>query len=208
MQIQDEIEKLLTPEKEDEKRLVSLYLDSNLINTVDRLAKYFSQISNKNFSRTSIIEEAVRLFVAEAGKVLEEKHNIDINEDQFKKEDDYDFDLVTFPAHDNEFTSIFMSEGKWYDVRLNEKKIPKIRFISLYRSKPASGISHYGIVKSIEPSPRDPKKWVIEIENTPIALPHMVKLGDADPNTVRSPRYTTLEKLKKAESVRDLFLKK
>lgn len=67
-----------------------------------------------------------------------------------------------------------------------------------------SGITHYGKVKEISQY-NDSNKKIIYLDSEPVKLEHVIKLGETDANSMRSPRYTTLPKLLNAVLVKDLF---
>jgi hypothetical protein len=207
--LRDNISKMLQA-TEEIKKTITINLDEKLVDKVDKISKIFSQINpSKNFSRNSIIEIAINSFIVEATDLLAHNHGINVEaydiENQTPSNHESSFDLVTFPAHELEFNRIFIGEKQWYSVRISEEKVPFIKYVALYVGSPVSGITHYGKVSSIVPSPDDEKKKMIILEDVPTPLSNTIKLGDTNANAMRAPRYTTLQKLLNAKVVADLF---
>lgn len=203
MSLRESITNVLNSREEQNKKLISVNLDAALLARVDRVAAGFSRInSTRNFSRNAVIELAVQDYVDEAERVIEEYGR---NMDSVSEEGaDFDYDLAIFPAHNDGFVKAFLGEDKWYSVRIKENKIPKIKYVACYRAAPVSGITHFAKVKEIRPY-LDTEKKEILFDGPAIELPEAVKLGATNANAMRSPRYTTLEKLTNAKRVEDLF---
>ncbi|HEY9059364.1 MULTISPECIES: hypothetical protein [Pseudobacteroides] len=70
---------------------------------------------------------------------------------------------------------------------------------------PIQAITHYAKVKSIEASPIKPSKKLITFDGCPIELDLPIVLGEANANSMRSPRYTTLERLMNPKEISDLL---
>jgi predicted transcriptional regulator len=204
MSLKERIQQTLSTKEEANRKSVSITLEADLLEKVDRVAKSFSKVTEKNFSRNSVIEEAIKEYVAEAGEVLQDIYGIDIGETSEEDTGVTEFDLAIFPAHNEGFKETFLGEDCWYSVRIKEDKVPKIKYVAVYRAAPISGITHYAKVKEIKQY-QDTSKKIIYFEGTAIPLPQTVKLGDTDPNAMRAPRYTTLAKLQSANVVKDLF---
>ncbi len=202
MDLKENIQKTLQTKDETTKRLISVNFDSSLLDRLDKVAVGFSKANgSKNFSRNSIIELAVQAYIDEAENVLNEQ-GIELIKDVAIP--NINFDLAIFPAHNEGFETAFLGENKWYSVRIKEDKIPKIKYVACYRAAPISGITHYAKVKKIKPY-QDTDKKIIYFEGDAIELPQIVKLGDTNPNAMRSPRYTSLSKLTSVTQISDLF---
>ena len=207
MGLREKIQQTLSTKEETSRKTVSINLESELLESVDRIAKEFSKISERNFSRNFIIEEAIKEYVSEAASVLLDLHKVDIGESLEEDEGgsaSIEFDLVIYPAHNDGFEETFIGEDCWYSVRIKEDKIPKVKYVAVYRSAPVSGITHYAKVKEISQY-MDTNKKIIYFDGPAVQLNNTVQLGATDPNAMRSPRYTTLSKLKNATTVKDLF---
>ena len=89
-------------------------------------------------------------------------------------------------------------------MRIREDKIPKLKYVAIYRAAPVSAITHWAEIDRIEQY-EDTNKKIIYFKNEGVKLEVSVKLGNSDANSMRSPRYTTKEKLLGASEVRNLF---
>lgn len=205
--IRENIKKVLSNKDEISKKIITVSLDEELITSVDKISKVFSELNkSKSFSRNSIIEMAVKAFVDETTNILSEEYEIDIENELPSSDDNLDnYDLAIFPAHNEGFEQVFLEENCWYAVRIKNDRIPKIKYVAIYRSAPVSAITHYAKVKEIAQY-EDTNKKIIYFEGKAIKLENKVVLGDTDANSMRSPRYTTREKLIKAKDIKQLFI--
>jgi hypothetical protein len=78
--------------------------------------------------------------------------------------------------------------------------LPKIKYIVAYRTQPESKVTHYA---NIEPYGEDGKYKLNFAEPAKPIGP--IPFGDAPQGSMQGPRYTTLEKLLKAQKLTDLF---
>ena len=205
MNLREKIRQTLSTKEEISRKTISISIEADILEQVDRVAKSFSKVSEKSFSRNSVVEEAIKGYVCEATEVLMDMHGIDIRElPEEEHVNNMDFNLAIFPAHNEGFDETFIGEDCWYSVRIKEDKIPKVKYIAIYRAAPVSGITHYAKVKEIKQY-QDTNKKIIIFDGSAIPLSRTIKLGNTDANAMRSPRYTTLEKLLEANVVKDLF---
>lgn len=114
-------------------------------------------------------------------------------------------DTVVVPARKAGVDRTFLSENRWYAVRINEMMRPLIKYCALYQVAPHSAITHIAPVASIEPWPDEPTKVVINFAEKaqtiePITL---VKNGRIKP--LYNLRYTTHEKIKLAKTLDDIW---
>lgn len=205
MNLREKIRQTLSTKEENSRKTISISIEADILEQVDRVAKSFSKVSEKSFSRNSVVEEAIKGYVCEAAEVLMDMHGIDIRE--LPEEEDVnnmDFNLAIFPARNEGFEETFVGEDCWYSVRIKEDKIPKVKYIAIYRAAPVSGITHYAKVKEIKQY-QDTNKKIIIFEGSALPLSRTIKLGNTDANAMRSPRYTTLDKLLESNFVKDLF---
>lgn len=171
------------------------------IKNLDILAKAITQHSGQTTTRNMLIEDAIDAFIKETTIVLTEQGiELDI-------EDDNEFDAVVFPAQmGDDYREAFFDEHEWRYVRVAKERIPKIKYIALYVGAPQSAISHYAVVAQdgfiyVESE----KKYKIVLDGDPVELPHPIPLGSASAQAVRSPKYTTLQKLFTANEFRELY---
>lgn len=169
------------------------------IEKLDAIAKAMTRHSGNTTTRNMLIEDAVESFIDEAIAVFaEEGIDLDI-------EDNDCFDTIVCPAQmGDEYRQAFFNEREWRFVRVAQQKLDKIKYVALYVSAPQSTISHYAkVAEFVYDEAR--KKYRIKLDGDPIQLPNPVPLGSTSPLAVRSPKYTTLQKLFTASEFKDLY---
>lgn len=195
--------------EEAPRKNITISLDASLLEQAEKIAKGFSEVKGKTVSRNTVIEDSLREYLEAASSVLAELgyEFDDESDDDFENDVEIptdDYDTVVFPAHNEGFQETFLGEDAWYSVRIREDRIPKIKYVAIYRAAPISGITHYAKVKAIKQY-KDTNKKIIYFDGSAIKLPETVTLGDINQNAMRSPRYTALKKLTSAKAVADLF---
>jgi hypothetical protein len=187
--------------EEDSRKPLSIPFKVDNIRRLDLIAKAMTQHSGVTTTRNMLIEDAVESFIEEAVDILaEEGIELDID-------DGNDFDTVIFPAQMGEdYQQAFFDDREWRYVRVAKSKISRIKYIALYVGAPQSAICHYARVASNGFTYVESEgKYKIKLEGDPIALPNPIPLGSASPLAVRSPKYTTLQKLFTASEFRELY---
>ena len=81
----------------------------------------------------------------------------------------------------------------------------RIKYVAAYQSRPISAITHYATVAAIEPYGEDGKYKLI-FSAPAQKLNQQVPIGNS--NALRSPRYTTMDRLKAATSFADVFVER
>jgi len=195
--IQDQI--LVEPKKLDKKQ-ISVFLTEDLLIELDNKIKKLNGYSDRNINRNNLIELAVETLI----------ENVDIAIDEYQKKyknkKEKFYDTMVCPS-DCYGLDTFIGEKKWYYIRMNEERIPNIKYIALYLGSPVSKITHYGKVKRFEPIMYNGnKRYIVYLEDRIIELKNPIPLGNSNPLSTRSPKYTTLEKLKSAKEFSDLNL--
>lgn len=112
-------------------------------------------------------------------------------------------DTIIVPAKKEGFKRVFLGESCWYAVRIAGGMLSKIRYIAAYQTSPTSAITHYAPVARIEPYGDEGKYRLVFSEPAKEIGP--IPFGDAPSGSMQGPRYTTLEKLRAARSLRDLL---
>lgn len=183
------------------RKTLSLSFKTEDLQKLDTIAKVMTKVSGRTTSRNMLIEEAIESYIAEAILTFAEE-NIDL-----AIADEDSFDTVIFPAQmGEEYRRAFFEDLEWRYVRIAKNRIPYIKYIALYVGTPQSAICHYAKVAPggfiyVESE----GKYKIRLDGDPIPLPHPIPLGSASPMAVRSPKYTTVQKLFSANEFRELY---
>lgn len=115
-------------------------------------------------------------------------------------------DTIVVPAQKEGFNKAFLGEEQWYAVRIAGGMLDKIQYIAAYQTQPVSAITHYAPVHRIEPYGDGGKYKLIFAESPQQIEP--IPYGDAPKGAMQGPRYTTLEKIFAAKTVKDVVQKK
>ena len=112
-------------------------------------------------------------------------------------------DTVVVPAQQDGFESVFLGQNCWYAIRIAGGMLDKIKYIAAYQTNPVSAITHYAPVSQIEPYGESGKyKLGFSEKAKPIGP---ITFGDAPTGSMQGPRYTTIDRLRKAKTLSDLF---
>lgn len=179
------------------KKNVSFNVDEELLERLDSVVNVF-KLQDGTTNRNIIIEDAILNYVEEAEDYFE-KQNV-----SHDKPNDKPFDTAVYPALNENFGSVFMGEQKWYWVWMANHRVPKVKYIALYRGAPISAITHYAEITGIsEPDKYHDNKRTISFSE-PVELSQPIKIGKTSIMNVRKLFYTTLEKLKSSSTIEEL----
>ncbi len=110
---------------------------------------------------------------------------------------------IVVPAQQEGFDTVFMGQDCWYAVRISGGMLDKIEYIAAYQTNPVSAITHYALVSRIEPYGESGKYRLVFSEKARPVGP--ITFGDATKGWMQGPRYTTIERLRKSKTLRELF---
>lgn len=196
-----------------EKKQLTFNIDASLVSRMDKVSAILYDLKKQTYTKNALVEDAISAYMDEIEKYLIEKYHTSIEDYHFMQErkktlpikKNGDFNLVIYPGHEDGFQESFLGEQRWYPVRIHIDNIDKVKYIAIYISKPISAITHYAKVLRYQPSEEYPGKYTVLLDkNEIIELERSVPLGNCSPVATRSPKYTTLDKLKKAKSFGDL----
>lgn len=113
-------------------------------------------------------------------------------------------DTVVVPAREEGFQARFISENRWYAIRMHASMVPRIKYIAAYQVAPESAITHVAEVSSIEQW-RDTNKYVLNFAGpaTPIGPLRLQPQGKV--KAPQAPRYTSYARLLSAKTLDDAF---
>lgn len=193
--VEEKIQARLKGKGRDERRQIAIFLREEQLAQLERIAKAMADHSEQNVTRNMLIDDAIEAYIDEASKTLTQNG---LWPDPRRQEEP--FDTVVLPAAEDGFREVFLGERRWYYVKLDKKKIDRIRYLALYVKSPVAAVTHYGkVAENGFHLDTDKGKYLIQLAGEPIKLEHSVGLGDTVPMATRSPKYTTLEKLKAAQ---------
>lgn len=112
-------------------------------------------------------------------------------------------DTIIVPARQDGFERVFLGQDCWFAVRISGGMLDRIRHIAAYRTHPVSAVTHLARVARIEPWGEEGKYRLIFAGKAEPIGP--VPLGDAPPGAMQGPRYTTLARLRSAESLAEIL---
>ena len=114
-------------------------------------------------------------------------------------------DTVIVPAQEDGFTDVFLGQNCWYAIRIGGGKLNEIKYIAAYQTAPISAITYYAEVESIE-AYGDGGKYKLNFKS-PAKKITPIDFGKAKSGSLQGPRYTDLETLLKAKTIKDIFEK-
>lgn len=196
-------------EKQTKQKQITLTLEEGIVTKIDTISKALGAVLPGKPSRGDVVKLALNHYYEIFRTAFIEDHEYDpesIEENILPVKIAEDFDLVIFPAQHEGYQKAFLNENKWYYVRINEKKIPKVKYIACYVGTPISGITHYAEVAKIEKATGEYSgKYIIHFKSSPIELPKTIFLGELNVWAMKSPRYTTLDQLLKIDTLDKIF---
>ncbi len=134
-------------------------------------------------------------FNADLREISESKNaTIDINE----------LNTVVVAAREDGFEKEFMGNEQWFAIRIHSSMLDKIRYIAAYQVAPISAITHYAEVASIERW-NDTNKYILKFKAAPIKVKPIPLDNSKKGLAPQAPRYTSIDKLKKAKSMGQVF---
>lgn len=112
------------------------------------------------------------------------------------------FDTIVVPAKPEKYNEFFLDENCWYGVKI--AKWRKIDYLAIYQTAPISKITDYVKVSNTDEWDGDPKKSKLNFqENSKKSI--AINFDRNTDSILRRSRYTSLEKLLKAKTLKDLF---
>jgi len=171
---------------------------------IDLVTRELEEVLSQLTMKTDIIEfqtfknglDRIHKFTALNADVKESTSGSEIKPDQLN--------TIVVPAQEEGFQIEFINNQCWYAIRISASMLDKLKYIAAYQVAPISAITHYAEIASIEKY-KDTNKYFVKFKGpaktiTPIEL-NKDKKGLAP----QAPRYTSIEKLLKAQSVAQVF---
>lgn len=156
-----------------------------------------------------VIRKSSSLFIKDILSLSEdEKKGIEKEIDEIEKiksEIEYQNTIIV-RARKSGFEEVFIGENSWYSVRINEDRIPFLKYIAVYQKTPIKKITHYAEIEDIIISPEDSSKKKIVFKGEAKELPKKIPLGN-DWTALQSNRYTNFDNLFTSANTDELFSK-
>jgi hypothetical protein len=118
--------------------------------------------------------------------------------------DPSEIDTIVVPARHEGFESVFLSENRWWSIRIHPSMIPKIKYIASYRVAPESAITHIAPVASIEQW-KDSNKYVVNFATEAKKIKPIKLVPKSKVKAPQAPRYTSKERLEAAKNLDEAF---
>jgi hypothetical protein len=115
-----------------------------------------------------------------------------------------EFDTIVVPAQEDGFQETFLGENQWYAIRIHASMIPQIKYIAAYRVAPVSAITHWALVKNIEPW-QDTGKFVVNFAEPARKIDHIPLVPKSKVKALQGPRYTSFDRLQRAKTLDEVF---
>jgi hypothetical protein len=115
-----------------------------------------------------------------------------------------EFDTIVVPAQEDGFQEVFVGENRWYAIRIHASMIPQIKYIAAYRVAPVSAITHWALVKNIEPW-EDTGKFVVNFVDAAKEIGRITLVPKSRVKALQGPRYTSFDRLQRAKSLDEVF---
>jgi hypothetical protein len=115
-------------------------------------------------------------------------------------------DTVVVPAHEDGFQETFIGENRWYAIRIHASMISQIKYIAAYRVAPTSAITHWAQVKNVEPW-ENTGKFVVNFVESAREIGPIPLIPKGKVKAPQNLRYTSFDKLRKAKTLDEVFLK-
>ena len=152
------------------------------------------------------LNEMLSVFPLVEIKVFDKARKIDVDVEYTAKKSTINHpiqDTVIVPAQEDGFKEVFLGENCWYAIRIGGGMLNEIKYIAAYQSAPISAITHYAEVDTIE-AYGDGGKYKLNFKSAATQIVP-IKFGYAKKGSLQSPRYTSLEKMLKVKTVKELF---
>ncbi len=116
-----------------------------------------------------------------------------------------EMDTIVCPAQQDGFNKVFLQEHRWFQIRINSSKIPKIKYLAMYESAPVSAINYIGRVADIKPYKKTGKYEII-LRGPAQKLKTPIKLSSDNPNLApQGPKYSSKSLFNDAKILEDIF---
>jgi hypothetical protein len=111
---------------------------------------------------------------------------------------------IVVPAREDGFREVFLGENRWYEIRIHHSVIPGIKYIAAYQVAPVSAITHWALVKNIEPW-QDSGKFVVNFAKPAKEMKPIPLVPKSRVKALQNLRYTSFDRLQRAKTLDEVF---
>jgi hypothetical protein len=115
-----------------------------------------------------------------------------------------EIDTLVCPAQEEGFKDVFLKDNRWFAIRISPKRIPKIKYLAMYETKPISAIRYVGKVKEIKPY-KNTGKFEVVLEGPATKIKPIKRTLDNPNFAPQAPQYTIKSLIDKASKLEDIF---
>jgi hypothetical protein len=115
-----------------------------------------------------------------------------------------EFDTVVCPVREEGFVRAFLGQHAYWAIRIADKNRSKIKYIAMYQVAPISAITYYGEVDRIERF-ENSGKYKLYLKGAPTRLDPPIGMGKNRHLKPQASKYTTIEAIKNAKTLDDVF---
>ena len=118
--------------------------------------------------------------------------------------DPADIDTIVVPANSEGFLETFIGEDCWYQIRVSSTMREKIKYIAGYQTSPTSAITHVAPVKKVEQY-KDTNKYIVYFSEPAREIDPIKINPKGRVKAPYGPRYSSMERIKRAKTLDDVF---
>jgi hypothetical protein len=115
-----------------------------------------------------------------------------------------EFDTIVVPAREDGLNETFLRQNRWYAIRLHASMIPQIKYIAAYQVAPVSAITHWALVKDIQPW-ENTGKFVVDFVDAAKEIGPIPLVPKSRVKALQGPRYTSFDRLQRAKTLDEVF---
>ena len=111
-------------------------------------------------------------------------------------------DTIVVPAQEDGFKEVFLGENRWYEIRIHQSMIPRIKYIAAYQVAPISAVTHWATVKDIMPW-ENTGKFVVNFAEQAKEIDHINLVPKGLVKAPQAPRQATPASVEPGEAPGD-----
>ena len=128
----------------------------------------------------------------------------DVLTDLSATEDADELDTIVVPAREDGFNEEFLSNNRWYAIRISGAMLDKIKYIAAYQVAPISGITYIAEIDRVEKY-KDTNKYIVYFKPNTAKSINKIGLGIKKGTAPQAPRYSSFKLISKAKTLDDLW---